>query len=185
MYMAAKKTPKKPTPNKSDFIRQQPSSLSAAEVVAKAKAAGINFAPVLVYKVRGRAKSKKGATKTAPGIVSTAPDVTATKAPKSKSAFIRSLPSSTPAKEVVKQAKSAGIKLNAGYVYNVRQAAKKAAKKRAAGSPAVSTVANGGGARVSTSAENLLKAVAAEIGLGRAIELLQGERGWVHSITKG
>src|ERR1700691_1365792 len=106
MYMAAKKTPKKPTPNKSDFIRQQPSSLSAAEVAAKAKAAGINFAPVLVYKVRGRVKSKKAATKTALAMVATAPNATSTKPPKSKSAFIRSLPSSTPAKEVVKQAKA-------------------------------------------------------------------------------
>ena len=183
MYMAATKTPKKPTPNKSDFIRSQPTSMSAAEIVAKAKAAGINFAPVLVYKVRGRAKTKKSAAKRASAIVTTAPSAAATKPAKSKSAFIRSLPASTPAKEVVKQAKSAGIKLNAGYVYNVRQAAKKAAKsKRAVASPAVSSVANGGGSRVSTSAENLLKAVAAEIGLGSAIEILQGERARVAAV---
>jgi hypothetical protein len=174
----AKKTSTK-TPNKSDFIRQQPATMSAAEVVAKAKAAGINFAPVLVYKVRGRAKSKKSAPKKAPAksIVTTVPTVASTKPPKSKAAFVRGLPASTPAKEVVKHAKAAGIKLNVGYVYNVRQAAKKAAKsKRAVASPAVSSVANGGGSRVSTSAENLLKAVAAEIGLGSAIEILQGER---------
>jgi outer membrane PBP1 activator LpoA protein len=186
MYMAAKKTPKKPTPNKSDFIRSQPTSMSAAEIVVKAKAAGINFAPVLVYKVRGRAKTKKAGTKTAPAIVTTAPMTSATKPAKSKSAFIRSLPSTTPAKEVVKQAKAAGIKLNVGYVYNVRQAAKKVAKsQRAAGSPTVGKVVNGGGSSVSSSTENLLKAVAAEIGLGPAIEILQGERARVAAVIGG
>jgi hypothetical protein len=186
MYMAAKKTPKKPTLNKSDFIRQQPSSLSAAEVVAKAKAAGLNFAPVLVYKVRGRAKSKTPKAAKTAGIVTTAATATSTKPPKSKSAFIRSLPSSTPAKEVVKQAKALGMKLTESYVYNVRGAAKKTAKaKRAdAKSPAV-RVANGGASRGSTSAENLLKAVAADIGLGPAIEILAGERARVAAVIGG
>jgi hypothetical protein len=182
--MAAKKTPKTNAPiSKSDFIRQQPASLSAAEVVAKAKAAGIKFAPVLVYKVRGRAKAKRSTAKKASAVVTTAPTAASTKPAQSKSAFIRSLPSSTPAKEVVKQAKALGMKLTESYIYNVRGAAKKAAKaKRAAGSPAVSTVANGGGSRVSTSAENLLKAVAAEIGLGPAIEILAGERARVAAV---
>jgi hypothetical protein len=35
------------------------------------------------------------------------------------------------------------------------------------------------------SAEDLLKAVAAEIGLGRAIEQLQGERARVRAILRG
>jgi hypothetical protein len=183
MHMAAKKTPKKPTPNKSDFIRQQPSSMSAKEVVAKAKAAGMTFAPVLVYKVRGRAKSKTSAPVKAPATVATASNSASTKPAKSKSAFIRSLPSSSAAKEVVKQAKAAGIKLNVGYVYNVRGAAKK--KRAAAKNPTVSRAANGGGSRVSTSAENLLKAVAAEIGLGRAIEVLEGERAKVRAVIGG
>jgi methyltransferase (TIGR00027 family) len=50
--------------------------------------------------------------------------------------------------------------------------------------PAVSTATNGGGSSVSANAQNLLKAVAAEIGLGRAIKLLHGERGWVHLIMR-
>jgi hypothetical protein len=181
--MAANKTPKKPTPSKSDFIRQQPATMSAKDVVAKATAAGIKFAPVLVYKVRGRAKGKMSAAKKARVIVTTAPNPASTTPPKSKAAFVRGLPSSTPAKDVVKQAKAAGTKLTESYVYNVRGAAKKAAQlKRAAGSPAVGPVANGGGSRVSTSAENLLKAVAAEIGLGPAIEILSGERARVRTM---
>jgi hypothetical protein len=166
-------TPKKPTPNKSDFIRSQPATMSAKEVVAKATAAGMTFAPVLVYKVRGRAKAKKSAPTKTSAMVTTAPAGTSTKPAKSKSAFIRSLPSTMPAKEVVAQAKKVGMKLEVSYVYNVRQATK---SKGAAASATVRTATNGGGSRVSTSAENLLKAVAAEIGLGAAIEILVGER---------
>jgi hypothetical protein len=93
--MAAKKSRSKPglkpTPSKSDFIRQQPPTMSATEVVAKAKAAGIKFAPMLVYKVRGRAKSKKAGTKTAPAMVATTHNAISTKPAKSKAAFVRSL----------------------------------------------------------------------------------------------
>ena len=176
--MPRAKTAKVPTVSKSDFIRQQPATLSASEVLAKAKAAGLKITPQLVYKVRGSAKAK-GKT------VSTKPSVS-TKLPKSKATFVRGLPASTPAKDVVKQAKALGLSLSINYVYNVRGAAKMTAKKKraAAKSPTVITVANGGASRGSTSAENLLKAVASEIGLGRAIELLQGERGWVHSIMR-
>jgi hypothetical protein len=185
MYMAAKKTPKKPTPNKSDFIRSQPTSMSAAEIVAKAKAAGINFASVLVYKVRGRAKNKGSAPKKTSTMTMSAPMTSSTNPPTSKSSFIRSLSKDLPAREVVTQAKKVGMKLEVSYVYNVRQAAKNASKsKRAAVSAAVSTAANGG-SRVSTSAENLLKAVAAEIGLGTAIGILSGERARVAAAFGG
>jgi hypothetical protein len=157
--------------------------------LAKAKAAGLKITPQLVYKVRrdatAKGKAKKPAAKAVP--VSTTPSAS-TKAPKSKAAFVRGLPASTPAKDVVKQAKAAGIKLGISYVYNIRGTAKTAAKKKkraAAKSPAVSTVANGGGSRVSASAENLLKAVAAEIGLGPAIEILTGERARVRAVSGG
>jgi hypothetical protein len=183
MYMAAKKTPRTKAPiSKSDFIRQQPSALSAAEIVAKAKAAGIKFAPVLVYKVRGRAKVKRSAAKKTSATVTTAPTAATTMPAKSKSAFIRSLPSSMPAKEVVKQAKATGIKLNVGYVYNVRQAAK--SKRASTITPTAKLPANTGSWSVAKHAETLLRAVAAEIGLGRAIELLHGERARVHSIVR-
>jgi hypothetical protein len=162
MYMSRAKSPK-PTVSKSDFVRSQPSTLSAAEVLAKAKEAGIKLTPQLVYKVRSDAK------------------------PKSKAAFVRGLPVSTPAKDVVKQAKALGLTLSINYVYNIRGAAKTAAKKKraAAKSPAVNAVMNGAGSRVSASAESLLKAVAAEIGLGPAIEILQGERARVHVVLRG
>jgi hypothetical protein len=45
-----------------------------------------------------------------------------------KASFVRSLPSSTPAKEVVAKAAEAGIELDDTYVYKIRTLDKKAAK---------------------------------------------------------
>jgi hypothetical protein len=44
-----------------------------------------------------------------------------------KSAFVREQPADLPAKEVVKAAKVAGMKLTEGFAYNIRSAAKKKA----------------------------------------------------------
>jgi hypothetical protein len=60
--MAAKKTSKNPL-SKSDFIRRQPASLSAPEVVARGKAAGITIRAGLVYEVRRVDKAKRGKVK--------------------------------------------------------------------------------------------------------------------------
>jgi hypothetical protein len=154
-------TKTKKSVSRSDFARARPATLSVAEVVAKGKAAGIKFTHQLVYNVRGSTSAM--------------------------AAFVRGLPANTPAKDVVKQAKAAGIKLGIGYVYNIRGAAKIAAKKKRAGarSPAVSTVVDDGGWSVSQHAETLLRAVATEIGLGPAIEILQGERARVAAVIGG
>ncbi len=180
--MPRAKTPKKAPPSKSDFIRAQPPTLSAAEVLAKAKAAGLKLTSQLVYKVRSGTKPKGSAKKTSAPTQTSA----STKPPTSKAAFVRGLPAGTAAKEVVKLAKAAGIRLDVGYVYNVRGTAKRATKKKgaAAKSPAVSTIASTAAWSVAKHAETLLRAVAAEIGLGRAIDLLHDERARVHSIVR-
>jgi hypothetical protein len=54
--------------------------------------------------------------------------------PKSKAGFVRSLPSSIPAADVVKAGSAKGIKLDVQYVYAVRTAKKKRAKTARAGS---------------------------------------------------
>jgi hypothetical protein len=187
---SAKKTSTK-TPNKSDFIRSQPATLSAAEVVAKAKTAGVTILPGLVYEVRRKAKGPakgeaKRTTAAKPAPVTATRPATSTKPPKSKAAFVRGLPASTPAKDVVKQAKVLGLSLSVNYVYNIRGAAKVVAtKKRAAAkTPIGSAVANIGSWSVSQHAETLLRAVAAELGVGHAIELLHAERARVHSILR-
>jgi len=108
------------------------------------------------------------------------------KAPEmSKAAFVRSLAASTPAKEVVAKAKERGMTLTESYVYNVRGAAK-AARRRRAGSLRSALVprpvASAGKSRLST--EELLRALGAELGLARAIELLQAERARVHAVLR-
>jgi len=184
--MPSVKTSSKNTLSKSDFVRSQPATLSAAEVLAKAKAAGLKLTSQLVYKVRSTTKATGGSKMTTAVKTTSSPGKppSSTKPPKSKAAFVRGLPASTPAKEVVKLAKTLGLSLSINYVYNIRGASKTAAKKKraAAKSLAVGTVVNGAGSRVSSSAESLLKAVAAELGLGSALEILAGERARVRAV---
>jgi hypothetical protein len=215
--MAAKKSSKKQS--KSDFIRQQPATLSAADVIAKGKEAGMTFTSSLVYMVRGRqdgkATPKKTATKTvnpkqtAPKKLSAAPKQKASAkkststtpgrsaSPKetgSKADFVRARAHLSP-KEIVEDAKAAGQKLDVNYVYKVRgydkttakrkstarrPVGKKPAAKTATTKPAASDV-RPSDAKV----ETLLRAVAAELGLGRAIEILQDERARVRVVIGG
>jgi hypothetical protein len=187
--MAAKKTSKKQS--KSAFIRSQPDKLSAAEVVAKGRAQGIKFSPQLVYNVRGGgSKAKKASAKKTSTARPVAGSGSKSSTKVNKADFVRARSHLSP-KEIVEDARAAGITLDVSYVYNVRgsekskgrtkvtkQAARRATTPRTAPPvprPITST----------RSAEDLLKAVAAEVGLGRAIELLQGERARVHSILRG
>ncbi len=50
----------KPTLNRSAFIRSQPATMTAAEVVARGKTAGLSFRTNLVYEVRRTANRKAG-----------------------------------------------------------------------------------------------------------------------------
>jgi hypothetical protein len=52
-----------------------------------------------------------------------------------KSAFVRSLPATMPAVEVVKVAATKGIKLGEKFVHTIRYNAKKAAAKKTGGAP--------------------------------------------------
>jgi hypothetical protein len=181
--MPAKKTPQKQS--KSDFIRQH-TSLSTADVIAKAKGAGLKVSSSLVYMVRGRGGAKKGAAKKGPPTPKTV--ISRSAVTVSKADFVRARSHLSP-KEVVEDAKGAGIKFDVTYVYNVRGADKAAAKKkRASRKTSTLAVTNGIGPSITataTSAEDLLRAAAAEVGLGRAIELLQGERARVSAILRG
>jgi hypothetical protein len=181
---------KKPNGNSVRELRQ---TTSSAEVVEKSKAAGSTFNASLVGKVR-RWAPKDGHTKTARMAMrtSTAPSPRSSKPVKSKAEFVRTLPPSTPAKEVVAKAKAAGISITENHVYSVRSVDKRAKKKSApksnASKPAVTAatiVAGSSAPKVSTKAELLLKAVAAEIGFANAIAVLQGERARVRGLIGG
>lgn len=183
--MAAEKTIPA-TPNKSEFIRAQPAAMSAADVVEKAKAEGLAIEPGLVYGVRSQAKAKRKAKRGLAKKTAAVNRSAATKPSPSKSHFIRRFPKLSP-KEVVAKAKAEGIKLEVGYVYNVRSAGKGGAAKKA--TPATTsrkaTTRSGSQSSVSattSAAEELLRAVAAEVGLGRAIEILAAERARVRAL---
>ena len=55
--MAAKRTSKTRTVNKTAFVRSLPSTLSAANVVAKGKAEGITLSIGYVYGIRSKSKA--------------------------------------------------------------------------------------------------------------------------------
>lgn len=104
-----------------------------------------------------------------------------------KSAFVRSFPNDTPAKDVVEKGKAQGVALSIAYVYSIRANAKRA-ERRANGVPApgrrgrANGVPSAGG---SARAEELLRAVASELGLSRALEVLQAEQRKVHALLAG
>jgi 1,4-alpha-glucan branching enzyme len=125
-----------PSLSKSDWIRAQPASLAAAEVVAKAKAAGMKIEPVLVYKVRTRVKESASKKAGPPKVVAG----TATAKP----------PTAPPAKVATTQM----------------------AKPVTDSDPR-------------TSIEDLLRAVASEIGLARALAVLHEQRAQVLRVLGG
>lgn len=100
--------------------------------------------------------------------------------PQSKtSKIILSLPSSMTAKDVVTAVKAKGLKTTESNVYRVRRLGKKTAKKPAAAGAAIPARRRGRPRKASaapSAAEDLLRAVAAELGLARAVEVLHSER---------
>jgi hypothetical protein len=221
--VAPKKAPaasKAPAPefapmSKSDFIRQQPVTMSVADVIAAGKKAGLTFAGNLVYLARGRMGGTTTPRKVEPRKTGAAPKAPAAKGspPKpaasamSKADFVRSNPGLS-AKEMVQKAKVEGLRFDQHYVYRVRAIAKDWAKKqtvgrRPASAPVVTTpetpkttsmppvepVAVSMPAPTSASSrstlEDLLRAVAAELGLGRAVEMLEGERTRIRGLIGG
>jgi len=164
--MAAKKL------NKSTFIRQQPASMSATEVIAAGKQAGLKISRALVHIARGRAA--KGKTKRA------AASNGATKPTHSKAAFVRARAHLSP-REIVEDAEAAGLKLDVGYVYNVRGAANPGARRSTERTaPSVTRPIT-----TASKVEDLLRAVAAEVGLARAVEVLEAERARVRTVLRG
>lgn len=93
-----------------------------------------------------------------------------------KSEFILQHPDK-PAKEIVAEAKSLGFALTEKYVYTIRSVAR-SRQQRAELRAAVPALGEGG------KAGSLLVAVAGEVGLGRAIEMLRNERERVLAMIK-
>jgi hypothetical protein len=174
--------------SKSEFIRQQPSGMSVAEIVEKARAEGLTIEAGLVYGVRRRAKSKRRAKRAVTKGAIAGLGATADKPQQSKADFVRMHADLSPS-EIVAKAKEEGVALGVGYVYNVRTSDNRAGKRsprapRAVARPIVVSAAKPG-ATAGDQVENLLKAVAAEVGLRRAISILEGERARVRALING
>jgi hypothetical protein len=174
--------------SKADFVRSLPSSTPAKKVIAQAKAAGLSVSETYVYALRRSAKSgtRKKATK-GPARRATKPASATSSKPTLplKSEFVRGFSRSTTAKDVVAKAKAAGIKLDIQYVYKLRSRSRSGRKKVAVAKPAqvisAKTKTNG----FHSSTEDLLRAVAAELGLGHALEILQSQRAQVRAVLGG
>jgi hypothetical protein len=75
--MAAKKTAPKKSLNKTAFVRSLPTSTPGAEVVKKAKDAGIDITLGYVYSIRAKSKTKSSGPKRGPGRPPKSPVVSA------------------------------------------------------------------------------------------------------------
>lgn len=104
------------------------------------------------------------------------------------SKFVLSLPRDLSVKEVIAEAKAKGMKTSENNVYRIRRLVR-AKTPRAATTRRAGAVRNGASVTrpiaTMSSTEDLLRAVAAEIGLGRAVEILQGERARVRAAIAG
>lgn len=130
--MSEKKTKsaKSSTKGKAAFVRSLPTTIPAAEVVQRAKSAGLELTPDRVHKIRSAEKTRlaKHDLKQEGSAVAASAQSASHAAHGGKSAFVRGLPTDMPTKDVLSLAKKQGLKLSAGQVYNIRSAAKAAAK---------------------------------------------------------
>ena len=116
-----KRTKSTAKPNKSAFVRSLAFDTPSAQVIAKAKAKGMTLTRNDVHAIRAIARRKENVARGKGGALRTAKRSGAV----NKSAFVRSLPASLSAAEVISRAKVKGIKLSAAQVYTIRANARR------------------------------------------------------------
>jgi hypothetical protein len=116
-----KRTKSTAKPNKSAFVRSLAFDTPSAQVIAKAKAKGMTLTRNDVHAIRAIARRKENGARGKGGALRT----TKRSGAVNKSAFVRSLPSSLSAAEVISRAKLKGIKLSAAQVYTIRANARR------------------------------------------------------------
>jgi hypothetical protein len=95
--------------------------------------------------------------------------------------FILSLPKTLTAKEVLAKAKAGGLETSESNVHRVRRLHGGRPSKASRAHVSVASVGRAT-SRPATHAEGLLRAIGAEIGLARAVEILQSERARVRGV---
>lgn len=151
-------------PNKSAFVRSLSFDTPSADVIAKAKAKGMTLTRNDVHAIRAIARRKQ-----APGRGPGPSRTLHRSGGVNKSAFVRSLPGSLSAAEVIKRAKDKGIKLSAAQVYTIRANARRKADE--GGAPIGRKNASGRGSG-GTASESAFLQMALELGLVRAEGIL-------------
>jgi hypothetical protein len=153
-------------PNKSAFVRSLSFDTPSAEVIAKAKAKGMTLTRNDVHAIRAIARRKQ-----TPGKGGASRAVRRSGGV-NKSAFVRSLPGSLSAAEVIRRAKDKNIKLSAAQVYTIRANARRKADE--GGSPVGIKKYSGGRASAGggSASESAFLQMALELGLVRAEGIL-------------
>lgn len=175
--MARKIQPTKAAkPNKSAFVRSLAFDMPSAEVIARAKARGMRLTRNDVHAIRAIARRKSESANLSKGAGRPASsNRKRTSSGINKSAFVRSLPGSMSAAEVIERGKAKGIKLSAAQVYTIRANARRRRPDKVAGN--LSAAKSGGAGERKRGRSNSTKeaefiATALDLGLARAEALI-------------
>lgn len=191
MAAKKKKTTTKPYGNKTKFVLGLARDLSAKQVVDEAKKQGITITEAHVYKIRSTAKAKgKGGGRSERGGARGRPAAakggrsSAGSSGQSKRDFVLGFGSDTPASEILRKAKDAGIGLSKAYLYTIRSSSG-ASQRRGRGASSSSAGADMKAAmrrtRGGSSLESTFMDAAIDLGLSKATELLNRLRSRVKS----
>jgi hypothetical protein len=171
---AKKKKTTKPYGNKTKFVLGLARDLSAKEVVSEAKKNGITITEAHVYKIRSTAKTK-GKPSGKPGKAGRGGRATKSSAgssSQSKREFVLSFGSDTPASEILRKAKEAGIGLSKAYLYTIRSSGGASQRRGAGRSVADAKQALRRVRGAVTSLEQQFVEAALDLGFAKATELL-------------
>jgi hypothetical protein len=170
----ARKTPEAAAtkPNKSAFVRSLSFDMPSADVVARAQSRGMKLTRNDVHAIRAIARRKSESARPSTSNRGRANSSI------NKSAFVRSLPGSMSAAEVIEKGKVKGIKLSAAQVYTIRaNARRRRPDKEEIELPAKLTgAARKRGSKASESKEAEFIATALDLGLARAEALIHALR---------
>ena len=185
MAAKKKKTATKPYGNKTKFVLGLPRDLSAKQVVDEAKKQGITITEAHVYKIRSTAKAKgkgggRGERSSARGrpAASRGGRGGGGNSNQSKRDFVLSFGADTPASEILRKAKEAGIGLSKAYLYTIRSSSG-ASQRRGRGQGAAGGGDGRSGARRvrgGSSLESQFVDAALDLGLSKATEILNSLR---------
>jgi hypothetical protein len=158
-------------PNKSAFVRSLAFDTPSARVIAKAKTRGMTLTRNDVHAIRAIARRKQGASK-----AGASPRGLKRGGSINKSAFVRSLPDSLSAADVISRARERGVKLSAAQVYTIRANARRKADETGSPSERRAGAAQLPGRRArngsSGESESAFLIMALELGLVRAEGIL-------------